>query len=244
MKQTCILAIMILSACKQGVTVDLEADPEFVCLPGETELRWDVNSVGTPTINIDVTTTDSRSFLFPNLPHETSNAADTLDLAIPAGRSEFTLTASASGRSSSESVSVIGVGSESLPGSFIFEPECTDTGDFDGWSSVEMSSYDSAISPRGVTNTSDRPIVISHAGVSLLLEPGTTSSAWNRTQLNGQWSVSATLLNRASRGADIVTESCDPDVGPGGTVSAPAGDSSRTVRVNRLTAAFTFGCDG
>lgn len=235
-------ALVLLASCKQGVTVDFEVDPEFVCVPAETQLSWEVLGPGNPDVTISVVSAESESFLFPGFPHETSVREGTLSAAVPEGRTEFELTARIGAKTASATENVIGMGAESLPGGFVFEPSCAESGAFDGWEAVELSSYDSSISARGVTNTSDRPIIISHNGITQTLDRGVTSSAWNGTALNGIWSVSATLLNRAGRGAEMVSESCDPGVGPGGTVRPTPGDSTRTIPVGRLSAAFTFGC--
>jgi len=242
MRKLCFGLALFAVACKQGVTVDFEIDPEFVCVPGETELSWDVKTPGTPDINISVETAESSSFSFPGFPHITTVADGTLSAAVPEGRTEFKLTASARGKTASETERVVGLGSESMTGGFVFEPSCAATGAFNGWKSVELASYDSNISPRGVTNTSDREILISHEGITRVIEPGFTSSAWNGTSLNGVWSVSATLLNRVMVGAEMVSESCDPGVGPAGTVSPTLGDPTRTIPVGSLSADFTFGC--
>ncbi len=242
-KVTIALFLLLVVGCKQGVTVELKADPEFVCVPAETELSWTVMEVGEADVSIIVARTDAESYLFPNNPHETREQAGTLLMPVPQGSTEFQLTAEASGKSSTDSATVIGMGSESLSGGLFFEPDCGDAGEVNGWYSVELSGYDPSISPRTITNTSDRRIIVTHAGISSPLEPRDSSSAWNGTRLNGTWSVSAELLSRTRRGAEMVTESCSPSVGPGGSVSPTPGDATRTIQLQPLSAAFVFGCD-
>lgn len=237
------IVLLVFGACKRGVTADLDIDPEFVCVPAETELYWEVMAVGRAGIQIEVADTDAPTFLFPNNPYETENQSGTLLMPVPQGETEFRLTAESSGRTATDSERVIGMGSESLSGGFVFEPDCGDAGEVNGWKSVSLSGYDASISPRGITNTSDREIIITHAGTSRPLAPRETSSAWNGTSLNGRWDISARLLSRTRRGAEMVTESCSQTLGPGGSVSPTPGDSTRTIQLEALTAAFTFGCD-
>ncbi|MEO1659929.1 MAG: hypothetical protein AAFR51_02990 [Pseudomonadota bacterium] len=237
-----LIALIMGTACKQGVYAEIDVDPEVLCVPGETEISWDVESVGTPGISITVTDTDSPTYLYPGLPFATTSATGTLAVAVPEGQTEFQINASASGKSSTDTVTVTGLGSDSLAGQFTFEPDCSDDGSVNGWYPVDVSGYDPAISPRGITNTSNRQIIITHGGISDTLEQRETSSAWNGTELNGKWSVSARLLNRTLIDGEMVTESCSPTVGPGGYVSPNPGDPTRTIRLQSLSASFTFGC--
>lgn len=242
-RKTLFVCIALLSSCKSVVVAEFEADPEFVCVPGETELSWDVRSRSTPSISLSVTSTEAPAFEYANLPHRTTSSTGVLDVSVPQGRTEIQLSATASGRSAQETVSVEGLGSETLAGGFVFEPNCGEGGRVNGWYDIDASGYGPGVVTRGVSNSSDRQIIITHAGISRAIEPGVFSSAWNGTSLNGRWSVAAELLSRAGRGAEMVTESCDPGVGPGGSVSPVPGDSTRTIPLQPLTATFTFGCD-
>ncbi|MEM9841323.1 MAG: hypothetical protein AAF767_01685 [Pseudomonadota bacterium] len=220
-----------------------EADPEFVCVPGESELSWEVTSRDSVTMTLSVDDTDAEPPLLSEFPVRRSDKIGSLDVTVPEGRTVFRIRAGGSDSAATETTSVIGMGSESLTNPITFDPNCADTGAVNGWRSVEFAGYDDAIRPRSVMNTSDRVISITHAGVTRSLAPRETSSAWNGTQLSGRWTVSAELLSRAPRGAGMVTESCDPGLGPGGSVSPTPGDSTRTIPLQPLTASVTFGCD-
>lgn len=240
------LTLAMLVSCKgKGVSVGLSADPEFVCIPGETELSWSV--VSSPasaevSTELSVVETDDETFTFSRIPFSSNLKNGSHVVGVPAGTTVFEATSRVAPRVDRERVEVYGMSSETLDGMMTFEPDCAENGSINGWQSVTLSGYSGRIAPRGITNNSDRQIVISHGGVVRPLEPRETSSAWNGTNLGGLWEVSAVPLNRARRGADTVTESCDPDVGSGGVVSTPIGDPVRTVPLAPLQVAFSFGC--
>ena len=241
-----LVPLAALAACKgNGVSTEISADPEFVCVPGETELNWTVvSSPASAEVSTEITVleTDDETYSFSGLPFSTLSKNGSRVVGVPAGNTTFQASSRLSPRSDQDTVEVYGMGSETLDGAMTFEPDCAEDGTINGWRSVTLSGYSGRIAPRGVTNTSDRQIIISHGGVTRPLEPRETSSAWNGTNLGGRWEVAAVPLNRAPRGAEMVTESCDPDVGPGGTVSVSVGDPTRTIQLQPLNAAFSFGC--
>ena len=236
----------IVLACKDPVVnVVLDADPEFVCIPGETELSWTAYSVNVRSVSTDlsVSNTDDETFDFVRLPFSSNAEMGEIVIGVPAGNTEFRASSRGSPPVTDQDVaSVYGMGTETLDGAMTFEPDCGDAGEVNGWQSVTLSGYSGRIAPRGVTNISDREIIISHSGVSRPLAPMETSSAWNGTNLGGEWSVSADLLFRSRRGAETVTESCDPSIGPGGATSPTTADGNRTIQVQPLSVSFAFGC--
>jgi hypothetical protein len=238
-----IASIFALTGCQVAVK-SFEADPEFVCVPGESELNWEVASRSTVNITLSVEDTDSTPPLLSEFPISTNAPVGSREITVPEGRTEFRLLARGGGDNDSATTTVTGLGSETLTNLLTFDPDCAADGSVNGWTSVDLTGYDDAIRPRGVTNTSDRIVTITHAGISRPLAPRETSSAWNGTALGGRWSVTAMLLSRTPRGAEMVTESCSPTVGPGGSVAPTPGDATRTIRLEALSASVAFGCDG
>lgn len=239
------ISILVLVGCTGPVITKFEALPEYVCVPGSSDISWNVGGTTPIDIKVRLDDTDSADGTISNLPHETTNLDASISINVPVGRSKLSLLATNREDQTSDDLILTGLGDEPQAGQMTFDPNCADDGTFGQWQSVDLLGFDPDISPTGVTNTTDRQILVTHADVARTLEPRETSSAWNGTALEGKWTVTADPLFNAPSGAELVTESCDPGLPSSGETSPTliTGATRRTIPFERLSVSYTFACN-